>query len=165
MIKKKMTQGFMDDYNFSILSVYALSALFGSAIQSILFRSFHRELAHIKILIIAFQLCFVRIAIIIIETGIEKGGHKKIMKLNFPCKVFFQFTSSCCVLKFSVRSILFTLFYLKYSLFYSNRQRRYEFLLLVVVFYKYLIRHFTEDDRHQQEWIFFCLKNDSHAKE
>lgn len=90
MIKKKMTQGFMDDYNFSILSVYAFSALFGSAIQSILFRSFHRELAHIKILIIAFQLCFVRIAIIIIETGIEKGGHKKIMKLNFPCKVFFS---------------------------------------------------------------------------
>lgn len=154
MIKKKMTQGFMDDYNFSILSVYALSALFWFSDSINIISKLSQKTCSQKILIIAFQLCFVRIAIII-ETGIEKGGHKKIMKLNFPCKVFFQFTSSCCVLKFSVRSILFTLFYLKFSLFYSNRQRRYEFLLLVVVFYKYLIRHFTEDDRHQQKRIFF----------
>lgn len=59
----------------------------------------------------------------------------------------FQFTSSCCALKFSVRSILFTLFHLKYSLFYSN--------WLQHKFHKYLIHHFTED---RQNWNFLDFK-------
>ena len=114
MIKKKMTQAFMDDCNFpcSILFPSMRSERFFWFNDSINIISKLSQELLTKIIIIAFQLCFVRIAIII-ETGIEKGGHKKIMKLNFPCKVVFQFTSSCCVLKFSVRSILFTLFLFK----------------------------------------------------
>lgn len=109
-------------------SVYALSALFfGSTIQSILFSKlshtfFHSSLTK-KIIIIALPLCFVRIAIII-ETGIEKGGHKKIMKLNFPCKVFFLLCTEISrafhfVYPFEIFSILFKLTTIPTSFIYK----------------------------------------------
>lgn len=76
--KKKMTQAFMDDYNFSfslLLPSMRSARFFASTIQSILFSKLSHKVISLrsqkKTIIIASPLCFVRIAIII-GTGIEK---------------------------------------------------------------------------------------------